>query len=102
MSSGLLETVMGARKPASEEKTTAGTRAGHGARVVLFNDDVHTFEEVAAQLVKATRCTFAKGMGLANVVHTVGSAIVYEGHFERCEAVASVLAEIGLKTAIER
>lgn len=102
MSSGVLESLMAARKPASEEKTTTGTRSGHGARVVLFNDDVHTFEEVAAQLVKATRCTFAKGMGLANVVHTVGSAIVYEGHLERCEAVAEVLAEIALKTAIER
>ena len=102
MSSNVLELALSARRPASEEKTTTGTRTHHGARVILFNDDIHTFEEVAGQLVKATRCTFAKGMALANVVHTVGSATVYEGHMERCEAVAEVLAEIGLKAAVER
>ena len=102
MTTDVLELVMAARRPASEIKSTTGTRAGHSARVVLFNDDVHTFDEVAAQLVKATRCTYEKAMGLANTVHQIGSAVVYEGHFERCEAVAMVLGDIGLKTAVER
>ena len=102
MTTDVLEIVMAAKRPAGEERTTTGTRTGHNARVVLFNDDVHTFEEVAGQLVKATRCTYAKGIALANTVHQIGSAVVYEGHFERCEAVAMVLGEIGLKTNVER
>ena len=91
-----------ARRPAGEAKVTTGTAAGLGARTILFNDEVHTFEEVANQLVRAVRCTFARGLALANAVHHVGSAIVYEGHLERCEAVAMVLEEIGLKTRVER
>jgi ATP-dependent Clp protease adaptor protein ClpS len=102
MTTDVLEIVMAARKTLGAEKATTGTRTGSGARVILFNDDVHTFEEVAGQLVKAVRCTYARGIALANTVHQLGSAVVYEGHFERCEAVAGVLAEIGLKTAIER
>ena len=60
-----------------------------------------SFEEVARQLVRAIRCTLARGLALANAVHHLGSAIVYEGHLERCEAVAEVLEEIGLKTRVE-
>jgi ATP-dependent Clp protease adapter protein ClpS len=101
MTTEVLELVMSAGGTKRKTESTTGTRSSHGARVVLFNDDVHTFEEVASQLVKATRCTFQRGIALANTVHTIGSAIVYEGHLERCEAVAMVLGEIALKTAIE-
>jgi ATP-dependent Clp protease adaptor protein ClpS len=93
---------MSPRRTARETKTTTGTGTGYAARTLLFNDDLHTFEEVANQLVKATRCTFARGLALANAVHHLGSAIVYEGHLERCEAVAMVLEEIKLKTRVER
>lgn len=93
---------MAARRPAGEEKATIGTGVGRGARVVLFNDDVHTFDEVAGQLVKAIRCSYTRGLALANAVHVQGSAVVYEGHLERCEAVAMVLGDIGLKTTVER
>jgi ATP-dependent Clp protease adaptor protein ClpS len=27
------------------------------AKVILFNDEVHTFDEVISQLIKATRCS---------------------------------------------
>lgn len=91
-----------ARRPTGEARATTGTRASYAARTVLFNDEIHTFEEVANQLVRAIRCSFAKGLALANAVHHVGSAVVYEGHLERCEAVAMVLEEIRLKTRVER
>ena len=57
---------------------------------------------MANQLVRAIRCTYPRGLALANAVHHLGSTIVYEGHLERCEAVAMVLEEIGLKTRVER
>lgn len=79
-----------------------GTATGFGARTILFNDDVHTFDEVAFQLVKAIRCTPARGMELAMEVHQKGSAVVYTGHLERCEAVAMVLEQIDLRTKVER
>ena len=91
-------------KTASVKRAKASTQATHGfaAKTILFNDEVHTFDEVARQLVKAIGCTYSRGMTLANVVHYTGSAIVYTGHVERCEAVAMVLEDIKLKTLVER
>ena len=37
-----------------EEKTNIHL----GSRVILFNDDLHTFEEVISQIIKATKCSF--------------------------------------------
>jgi ATP-dependent Clp protease adapter protein ClpS len=69
--------------------------------VVLFNDEVHTFEEVIGQLVKATGCSRGKAEDLAWTVHNEGKATVYEGSFEECFDVQSVLKEIQLVTEIQ-
>ena len=71
------------------------------SRTILFNDEIHSFDDVARQLVKAIRCSYGHGMALANVVHNVGHAMVYSGPLERCEAVAMVLEEIKLKVSVE-
>ncbi|HSP86595.1 MAG TPA: ATP-dependent Clp protease adaptor ClpS [Ignavibacteriaceae bacterium] len=69
-------------------------------RVVLFNDDWHTFEEVIVQLIKAIRCTFEKARTFAFEVHTNGKAIVFTGGMQDCLRVSSVLEEIALSTQI--
>jgi ATP-dependent Clp protease adapter protein ClpS len=74
--------------------------SGHGWMTVLFNDEWHTFPEVAHQLVKAVGCTYERGLALANVVHHTGSAIVFKGPKERCEAAAGGLESIKLKTQV--
>ena len=91
-------------------KSTAATRrmptpskggtGTHGWKTILFNDERHTFQEVAIQLMKAIRCTYERGLALANLIHHTGSATVYQGHRERCEAVAAVLEDIKLKTQV--
>lgn len=70
-------------------------------KVLLFNDDVHTFEEVIHQLIKATGCSFEKADGIATTVHTQGKAVAFEGEFEDCFRVQGVLREIALVTQIE-
>lgn len=69
--------------------------------VILFNDEVHTFEEVIGQLVKATGCSRSKAEDLAWTVHNEGKATVYEGTFEECFEVQSILKEIQLVTEIQ-
>ena len=71
------------------------------AKVILFNDEIHTFDEVIAQLMKAIRCTHAKAEGLAWEVHTNGKAIVFGGELIRCMEVSHILEEIQLMTQIE-
>ena len=70
-------------------------------RVILFNDEIHTFEEVIFQLVKATGCTFDQAERHAWTVHTAGKDCVFDGEFEDCFRVQGVLREIGLITQIE-
>ena len=70
-------------------------------RVILYNDEIHTFEEVIVQLVKATGCTEQQAEKWAWQVHTNGKACVFEGEFEECFRVQGVLKEIGLVTEVE-
>ena|SRR5688500_5763530 len=71
------------------------------ARVILFNDDFHTFDEVIFQLMKATGCSPQEAEGLALQVDTTGQAYVFEGEVSRCLNVSSILESIELHTEIE-
>lgn len=70
------------------------------SKVILYNDDWHTFDEVIAQLIIATKCTFEQARGFAFEVHVKGKAIVFNGSMNECLKVSSVLEEIGLHTQI--
>jgi ATP-dependent Clp protease adaptor protein ClpS len=69
-------------------------------KVVLYNDNWHTFEEVIVQLIKAVKCTFEEARDYAFEVHTKGKAIVFSGSIKDCLRVSSVLEEIALNTQI--
>ncbi len=71
------------------------------AKVILFNDDIHTFEEVISQLIKAIRCTQERAEAFAWEVHTRGKACVFTGEMPKCLQVSHILEEIGLHTQIE-
>ena len=68
--------------------------------VLLYNDDIHTFDEVIAQLIKAIQCSFEKAKDIAFEVHTKGKALVYSGSLTECLRISSVLEEIALHTQI--
>lgn len=70
-------------------------------RVILYNDEIHTFDEVISQIIKATGCGTAEAEKLTWQVHLEGKACVYEGEFEACFQVQGVLREIQLVTEIE-
>jgi ATP-dependent Clp protease adapter protein ClpS len=70
-------------------------------RVVLFNDEEHTFDEVIGQIIKATRCSRQMAEQYTWEVHSRGRSIVYAGAIEACLQVSSILEEIALKTEIQ-
>ncbi len=74
---------------------------GEPAKVILFNDDWHTFDEVIAQIIKATKCSIEEAEAKTWEVHTKGKAVVYEGELPECLKVSSILEEIELHTQIE-
>jgi len=71
------------------------------AKVILFNDDIHTFDEVIAQLIKAIHCDSQQAEAITWEVHTRGKAAVYEGDMPECLRVSGILEEIALHTQIE-
>lgn len=69
-------------------------------KVVLYNDDWHTFEEVINQIIKAVHCSVQQARNFTFEVHLKGKAIVYHGDMASCLRVSSVLEEIALHTQI--
>lgn len=72
-----------------------------GSKVILFNDEWHTFEEVTAQIIKAIKCNQSEAEALTWEVHSKGKACVFSGEMHECLRVSSVLEEIQLHTQIE-
>jgi len=83
-----------------EITTEESSEVNLSSRVILYNDDWHTFEEVIAQLIIATNCSFEQARGFAFEVHVKGKAIVFNGSMIACLKVSSVLEEIALHTQI--
>ncbi len=83
---------------AEDESTGGGT--DFPWRVIVHNDDWHTFDDVIIQLQKATGCSYARGEALAMEIHTKGKARVFDGPLTRCMAVADILREISLNVEL--
>lgn len=86
----------------TELLTKPETELGNPWQVVLFNDEVHSFDEVILQLQKAAGYSLEKAAELAWRVHNNGKAVVYIGSKEDCEKVAGVLGQIKLSTQVEK
>ena len=82
--------------PEVEEETEVGLPF----KVLLFNDDWHSFDEVIAQLKKALKCSFDLARDYAFEAHVKGKACIFTGVLEECLKITSVLEEIALHTQI--
>lgn len=71
-----------------------------GSKVILFNDVIHTFEQVVNQIIKATGYTEERAFYHTMNVHTKGKSEVYKGNTLDCINVSDVLREINLKTQV--
>jgi ATP-dependent Clp protease adaptor protein ClpS len=87
-------------KPVIEIEIDTDTEIGLESKVILYNDDWHSFDEVIMQLMKATSCSFEQARDHAFEVHVKGSSVVFNGSMSNCLKVSSVLEEIALLTQI--
>lgn len=83
------------------ERPEQDTSLDNPWKVVLYNDEEHTFDEVIRQLILALHCNHEKAFSLTLMVHQEGKAMVYEGSFEAALRVQSVLHEIELITELK-
>jgi ATP-dependent Clp protease adaptor protein ClpS len=78
-----------------------GTGLGQPWMVILFNDDHHAFDEVIAQVQKATGCSPEEAFQITYAAHTNGQSVAYVGDKPQCQQVAKVLREIDLHVELE-
>jgi len=90
-----------APSPVKTPESVDSSQSSFGWKVVLFNCDCHSFDEVEQQLIKATHCSLSRAREYSWQVHSRGAAAVYAGPKERCEAVASVLEDARLRVKVE-
>lgn len=86
--------------PVNETTKDISTEVNLGNKVVLYNDEWHTFEQVVNQIVVAINCSEQEAFKIAYMVDRNGSAVVYKGGIEDCLRVSTILQEIQLKTEI--
>jgi len=84
-----------------QSEQLSGTDQLDAYRVLLFNDEEHSFDEVIEQIIKAVRCSRSKAERHTWEVHTRGRSIVFAGAMAECLSVSSILEEIALKTEIQ-
>lgn len=77
------------------------TEVGVPAKVIVYNDEIHTFDEVISQLLKAVSCNHNQAEKFALEIDTRGLACVFQGEVNECLRVTSILEEIALHTSIE-
>lgn len=86
----------------TEQDTRESVELDNPWQTVLFNDEVHSFDEVILQLQKATGCSLEKASDITWRVHNHGKAVAYIGTKNDCEKVAAVLQQIRLTTQVEK
>jgi ATP-dependent Clp protease adaptor protein ClpS len=88
--------------PVQTETTSTDTSAGVDARVIVFNCECHTYEQVIALF-----CQYIPGMNptkafeLAWKIDHDGEAIVFAGTLAEAEEIAAKLGGGGLRVAVQ-
>jgi ATP-dependent Clp protease adaptor protein ClpS len=88
--------------PLPTEITSTGTGSGLDARVIVFNCECHTYQQVIALFCQCIPgMTSSKAFELAWQIDHDGEAIVFSGLLAQAEEVAAKLAGGGLRVAVQ-
>jgi ATP-dependent Clp protease adapter protein ClpS len=83
-------------------ETVTQTKLDNPWQVVLFNDEVHGFDEVLRQIQKAIGCSIEKAFELTLRAHKNGKTVVFIGSYVDCEQVTDILEQIRLGVRLEK
>lgn len=88
--------------PIRREESTSGGSSGDAYHVILYNDDIHAFDDVVRQVQKATGVSTEDAFAITLQAHETGRAACYMGPHDACAKVADILREIGLHVEIDK
>ena len=72
-----------------------------GATLILYNDDVNTFEFVTDSLIKVCRHDAIQAEQCTYLVHFAGRCAVKTAHYKKLKPMCEALLERGLTAKIE-
>jgi ATP-dependent Clp protease adaptor protein ClpS len=87
-------------KELTKEKTTSLDTILENHSIVLFNDDVNTFDHVINSLVKYCNHSSLQAEQCAHIVHYTGKCLVKTGNIAKLTPICSALLDKGLSAEI--
>ena len=86
--------------PETETLTRTETEVSDGFHIILFNDDVNTFDWVIHSLVEVCEHAPEQAEQCAYIIHHRGKCDVKDGSYEELEPMCTALLERGLSAEI--
>lgn len=87
--------------PQVEEQVEVDVLEALDSRLILFNDDVNTFDFVIECLIKICGHDAIQAEQCAIIVHFKGKCCVKEGEYEKLEPMCTALLDRGLSAEIQ-
>ncbi len=81
-----------------EEPVVDDGRGGYGELwvVIVYNNDVNTWDEVMSVLMVATGCTADEAYIETWEIDSLGQSVVHHGSEDECRTAAEIIATIGI------
>ena len=70
--------------------------------VIVFNNEVNTYDQVIAILQKATGCSLEEAEMETWEIDNTGRSVVHHGDHAECDRAAAIIATIGIRVAVEQ
>lgn len=84
-----------------EEEVTEDVGTGEHAQLIVYNDDVNSFEWVITSFVEVLQHTAEQAEQLCIIIHTKGKASVKTAPFKELRPPKEALVDRGLSAVIE-
>lgn len=94
---------MNTTKPFSieEEQTDLMVDDGNDCQLIVWNDEVNTFQWVIETLIEVCNHTFEQAEQSAMIIHTKGKYAVKEGSYETLKPMCDAITERGIGATVE-
>ncbi len=71
-------------------------------KVVIYNNDYNTFDEVMNVLMKATGCDLQEAYIESWETHQYGKAAVHFSNKEECDEAANIIRKVGIRAEVSK
>lgn len=88
--------------PETEEQIEIDAGLENKPAIILYNDDVNTFDHVISALVRICKHEIEQAEQVAWIVHTKGKCDVKHGSLEYLKPICKTLQSNGLSAVIEQ